>query len=114
MHAPGTMAQLARELKLSRLTVSSVLNNRYVERGISQETAARVRAYFRERGYVPSRQALDLRNPVRNSIGILHSGHFYSHVTEAFNQIVDHFNESSNRLEVMVVKPGAAKRGLQE
>ena len=109
-----SMGKVARELKLSRMTVSSIVNDRFRERGISDETAQRVRAYIQKRGYVPSRQALDLKNGVRDSIGVLYGGQLYSHVTEAFNLLTNRFNASPRRLELMVVKRGASAQGIRE
>ena len=109
-----SMGKVARELKLSRMTVSSIVNDRFRERGISDETAERVRAYIQKRGYVPSRQALDLKNGVRDSIGVLYGGQLYSHVTEAFNLLTNRFNASPRRLELMVVKRGASAQGIRE
>ena len=90
MPAPLTMEQIARELNLSRVTVSSVINDRFRERGISETTALRVRDYLAKRGYVPSRSAVDLRTGVRSALGILYGGRLYSHLIEAFNELVGH------------------------
>ena len=84
-----TMKQIASELGISRWTVSMILNNNAKRRGIASDTINRVQSYIKERGYVPSRQALDLRNGKKDSIGILYCGRLYSHLTEAFNRRVD-------------------------
>ncbi len=109
-----TMARIAEELGVSRYTVSSVVNGKARERGISQATVERVRTHLDERGYVPSRRARDLRSLPHNVVGVLHCGHLYSHVTEAFNLIVDSFTESPQRLEIMVVPPTELEAGVRE
>lgn len=114
MPQPLSMLQVARELDLSRLTVSSVVNGKARQRGISAGTAARVRQHLLRRGYVPSRPALGLRASTSDRVGILHSGRLYSHLTEAFNRLVDLYHASPQRLEIVVVPPAELVRGLQE
>jgi len=108
------MAELAEELGVSRYTVSSVVNGRARERGISQATVERIRQHLDERGYVPSRRALDLRSCPKDVVGVLHCGRLYSHLTEAFNLIVDSFTESPQRLEIMVVPSDELEAGVRE
>jgi len=108
------MAQLAEELGVSRYTVSSVVNGRAKERGISEATIKRIRTHLSERGYVPSRRALDLRSCPQDVVGVLHCGRLYSHLTEAFNLIVDSFTESPQRLEIMVVPRDELEAGIRE
>jgi len=109
-----TMAQIAEELGVSRFTVSSVINGRAEERRISRATVERIRAHLDERGYVPSRLAVDLRASPPNTVGILHTGRLYSHLTEAFNRIVDMFNDSPRRMEIMVVASRELGAGIRE
>jgi len=109
-----TMEQMARELRLSRMTVSSVVSGRTRERGISDATAARVRAHLARRGYVPSRSALDLRSGVRDALGLLYGGRLYSHLIEAFNELVGRSNQSRRRLETVIVNDGGASGGFRE
>jgi LacI family transcriptional regulator len=108
------MDQLARELDLCRMTVSSVVNGRYRERGIPEATAERVRVHLAARGYVPSRSAVDLRTGVRDALGILYGGRLYSHLIEAFNELVGGYNESGRRLETLVVGEDGVAAGLRE
>jgi DNA-binding LacI/PurR family transcriptional regulator len=82
------MAEIAAALGLSRHTVSSVLNGKARERRISPATEARVRAFLEQSGYVPVSHALALRSGrVRETVGILFCGHFYNHLTTAFDQL---------------------------
>jgi LacI family transcriptional regulator len=109
-----TMGEMARELGLSRLTVSSVVSGRFRERGISEATAVRVREHLAKRGYVPSRSAQELRTGVRDALGILYGGRLYSHLIEAFNEIVGRYNQSERRLETIIVPDGGAADGFRE
>jgi len=114
MPAGRTMQQIADDLGLSRLTVSSVVNGKAEERGISPATAQRVREHLQRVGYVPSRSAVDLRRGRRRSVGLLYTGQLYSHLTEAFNRFVDHVNSSAGTLEIMVTPPSELDRGIRE
>lgn len=109
-----TMQQLANELKLSRLTVSSIVNDKAQQRGIPQRTVQRVQDYLKRQGYVPSRQAVALRTGRRSAVGILHCGHLFSHLTEAFNLMVDEFSSQPEGLEIMVVPRERLVEGLRE
>jgi LacI family transcriptional regulator len=109
-----TMRKIAEELGLSRVTVSSVINNKARKRNISQSTVERVQTYLKTRGYVPSRQARELRMGNRNTTGILHCGHIYSHLTEAFNKLVDHFSNCPQGVEIVVVRREHLLDGLRE
>jgi LacI family transcriptional regulator/LacI family repressor for deo operon, udp, cdd, tsx, nupC, and nupG len=97
------MQALAGELGLSRLTVSSVVNGQAAARGISAATAARVQAYLRQRGFVPSRTAVRLRSGQPGGVGLLYCGRLYSHLVEAFNLMAHHFSQQPGGVELMVV-----------
>jgi DNA-binding LacI/PurR family transcriptional regulator len=109
-----TMDEIARDLGLSRVTISSVVNNNGLARGISEGTIQRVREYLLQIGFVPSRAATHLRSGATNCIGIFHSGGLYSHVTEAFNRITRGLSDSLRRVEIMIVPRGDIVEGLRE
>jgi LacI family transcriptional regulator len=96
-----TMAALAAELGLSRMTVSSVLNGHGAKLGFSAATIKRVREYLRTRGYVPSRYARGIRTQER-VVGILHMGKLYTHLGEAFNRLSEALAPTAAALEIMV------------
>lgn len=108
------MAGIAAELGLSRMTVSSVLNGMAEKRRISPETALRVKEYIVSRGYVPRRHAQELRRGRTGSVGILHSGNLYSHLTHACNRMCSLFSESPRRLELMVSPRENILEGIKE
>jgi LacI family transcriptional regulator len=112
--APATMQSVAAKLGLSRLTVSSVVNGKARQRGIAAATAERVRAYLKQSGFIPSRQATLLRAGKRESVGILYCGRLYSHLTEAFNLMVGRFADQPAGLELMVVRREDLEKGLVE
>jgi LacI family transcriptional regulator len=56
-----TIVQLSKELGLSIATISSVLNNRHIERRISPKTVKRVQEAARKIGYFPNISARQLR-----------------------------------------------------
>jgi len=65
------MSDIAAHLGLSRLTVSAVLNNRTEQVGISQETAARVRAAAAELGYHRNHLAVAMKTGRNRVIGCI-------------------------------------------
>ena len=109
-----TMKQIADELGLSRRVVSSVVNNKARERGVRAETEERVRAYLKQRGYVPSSHARGLRMGIRNTVGILYAGKLYSHLTEGFNRIISNFHQEDSGISVVLASPSDIESGLQD
>lgn len=108
------MQQIADELGLSRVTVSSVINGRDAQRGISPSTAQLVRQHVARRGYVPNRQAVSLRQGATGTVGVLYGGGLFSHLTEAFNRIVDTLSGGADPVELMIVRRGELLRGVRE
>ncbi|MCF8069430.1 MAG: LacI family transcriptional regulator [Desulfobacterales bacterium] len=108
-----TMQQLADELGLSRVTVSSVINGKGLQRNISQKTINRVKAYVKTRGFVPSQHARDLRLGSRAPVGIIHSGQLYSHLIEAFNLFNNYFSSQNLITEIVVVNRGNLVNGFK-
>jgi len=107
------MTQIASELGLSRLTVSSVLNRLEKERGVSKATAARFRAYVTRRGYVPAAHALRLRPSAHAVFGLLVDGRLYTHLYEALNTFADFAAKAPQRMEVVFCRPGDVTAGLE-
>lgn len=99
-----TMQDIAEELGVSRLTVSSVVNGKCKERNISEKTIERIESYLKQRGFVPSSHALALKNKNICTTGILCSGKLYSHLTEAFNQFTNYFIGHEQRVEIVFTK----------
>lgn len=108
------MKQIAKDLNLNRVTVSLVMNGHARVRGVSEQTEARVNEYLKKVGYVASRGAIALRTGKRAGVGILHSGHLYTHLTQAFNALTNTFSESPNGLEIVVRPSAAILDGLRE
>jgi len=109
-----TMQQIADALGLNRVTVSLVINGHAERRGVAAKTVERVNACLRETGYVPSREAVALRTGQRCGLGILHCGHLYSHVAQAFNLMVQACVSVSSGVEVVVRPPDGLLDGMRE
>ncbi len=109
-----TMAEASAELGLSRMTVSSVINNHARKRGISEKTILRVQEYMLSSGYAPYRCARDLKQGKTGAVGILHSGSLFSHLTDAYNRMCDFFSESPQRLELMAAPQGGTTEAVIE
>lgn len=102
-----TMQEIADELGLSRVAVSSVLNGKARERGISEATAERVRRHLEQIGFVPSSHARNLRGAEAGSIGVVYCGFLYSHLGRAYNHLVHALASRGLDIETHVV-PGHA------
>jgi DNA-binding LacI/PurR family transcriptional regulator len=109
-----TMQQIADDLGLSRMTVSKVINGRAQTGHVAPETEQRIRQYMDTVGYIRSRQALNLRSGTRSAYGIMHCAHLFSHLTEAFNLMIDRFVDSPQDVEIVVIKPDKLLEGLRE
>ncbi len=107
------MQDIANELGVSRLTVSSVINGKSLERNISQKTIDRIQDYLKLRGYVPSSHALALKNKNISTTGILCSGHLYSHLLEAFNIFTNHFISTNQAVEIVFTRHDQTNQSLK-
>ncbi|MDD2709455.1 MAG: LacI family DNA-binding transcriptional regulator [Verrucomicrobiae bacterium] len=108
------MQKIAEGLQLSRQTVSFVVNGKALQKGVPERTIQRVQEYIRRCGYVPSRQAVALRTGLRRGVGILHGGHLYSHLTDAFNQLTNQFSDLPEGLEIMLSSRQSTVQGMRE
>lgn len=70
------LKDIAGALGVSPATVSLCLNAGHTRYQISAETVRRVRAYAEKVGYIPDRNARNLRNGGRRCIGLLTNGHW--------------------------------------
>ena len=110
-----TLGAVCAELRLSARTVSSILNGLEAERGISDATARRVRAYAAEHGYIPDRNAVRTRGAKAAAFGLLiNSPLRHSHVLEAFNRFLDRALEYPGGMEPVFRTEGGLERGLAE
>ena len=111
---PSTLGQIARDLALNRATVSLVINGHAKTRGLSARTVERVHAYMRETGFVPSRDAVQLRTGQRSRTGILHCGGLYTHLTMAFNALTESLASADEGAEVVIKPRRAILDGLRD
>lgn len=109
-----TMRDIAKELGLSRVTVSVILNGRARKLGFAEKTIKRVENYLAKRGYVPSKYATELRAAPEKVVGLLHYGRLYSHLTDAFNRLIENISASGLKLEIMVVPEPEISYGIRE
>lgn len=66
-----SIADIARELNISKTTVSFILNKRAAEKRISPQLVERVEAFIKEVGYKPNPIAKSLRTGKTNIIGLM-------------------------------------------
>lgn len=112
-----TMAQMAKELNVSQVTVSAVVNKREKKQRVSEQTAKNIREYLDKRGYVQSKSALQVKNGAeQNTIGILFCGEFvhFSHLITALSYFSKAIGEKSGMVEITGITPEKIKDGLRE
>jgi LacI family transcriptional regulator, galactose operon repressor len=111
-----TMKDIVEEVGHSRRTVSSVLNGKAAERGISVKTAEKILDYVKKRGYVQSRSALMLRGVSRKSIGVLYAGSLYSSKIEAYNEFIHKIRvlHPEDSMEIYVDVENNISEGIKE
>ena len=114
MNKTITMQQIADELNLSRRAVSSIINDHGEKLGYSKETIQRVRMHMVRRGYVPSQQAVSLKKGKQNNVGVFHSFRLYSHLIEAFNQIVSLYEDAPGIMDILTVSHEHRVAGIRE
>ena len=103
------MQEIAAALGLHRRTVSAIVNGKARDRAISPTTERRVLDYLAKIGYVPSRQARDLRSghaQARHKVGILFGGQFHRHMTDAFRLLTRPLCRLPEHAEI-VIAPSA-------
>lgn len=67
------ISDISDKLKLSRVTVSAILNDRYRKLGISERTAEMVRKVAKDVGYLPNLNALSMKTGRSMTIGMISS-----------------------------------------
>ena len=84
-----TMSQMAKELNLSRRVVSAVANDNLGGIRVSDKTRKRIKEHLRDRGYVQSKSALQLRQGGQQElVSLLYCGKFVD--THALVEAMSH------------------------
>ena len=112
-----TMSQMAKELRVSRSVVSAVLNNNKGSVRVSDETRRRIKEHLRDRGYVQSKSALQLRQGGQQElVSLLYCGKFVdTHaLVEALSYLTAGVKETDNQVEIYGVDPAHLHDGLKE
>lgn len=81
------MLDIANKLSLSRSTISSVLNDKWREKNISEGTATRVLEYVEEIGYTPNLASLTLKGKISKDLAIILPLNCLEHQKKAFFDI---------------------------
>jgi LacI family transcriptional regulator len=109
-----TMQQVAEQLELSRMTVSSVINGLARERGVKKETEQRVRDFLKKIGYVPSIYARRLRKKDVPTIGVLHGGFLFSHLLDAYHQFTNALVSRDSAVDIVALPRPESREGLED
>ena len=116
MKKQPTMSQIADELKMSRMTVSTVINQRTDQFPVAPKTQKRIRDYLDKIGYVRNFHAMNLKKRPKDVLGVYYDGRFQvHHVTEAFNRMMQLTSNHPNMgIEIRVAPPEASKVAIAE
>lgn len=106
----ANMTEFAAALGLARSTVSYILNDRWKERNISPETAAKVHRFARETGFSPNSLARMINGKSYTDVAILLDRSLYSHHQEVFFRIINQLTSLQMRYMVFPVGSEAVNR----
>ena len=112
-----TMSQMAKELKLSRRVVSAVVNDNLGAIRVSDETRKRIKEHLRDRGYVQSKSALQLRNQDRvDTINLLYCGKFIDvdHLFSALGLMVADIKKTQGLVNICGVDVDNVQQSIEE
>lgn len=101
----ANMAEFAAELKLSRSTVSYILNGTWQKRNISPKTVQRVKDYARKVNFVPNFFGRAIRGDVQSDAALLLPVNAYAHHREAFFRLLNTLTAENLKYLVLPVSP---------
>ncbi len=101
----ANMAEFAAELKLSRSTVSYILNGTWQKRNISPKTVQRVKDYARKVNFVPNFFGRAIRGDVQSDAALLLPVNAYAHHREAFFRLLSTLTSEKLKYLVLPVSP---------
>lgn len=90
-----SMKDIAKELNISRTTVSNILNNKFEEYSYKQETIAKVIAKAKEMGYIPNNVATSLKTGETNTIAVVVpdiANDFYINIIKELEKLTNDIN----------------------
>jgi DNA-binding LacI/PurR family transcriptional regulator len=104
------MSEMARELGLSRCAVSYILNNKWRENHISEETAQRVLDFSAKSGFVPNPLSMALKGKVSVDTAILLPPNCLDHEKRAFFEFIRMIDGMGLTYMVLPLKGGGDSR----
>ncbi len=108
-----TMSKIAKELGLSRMAVSAVVNGKCKERGFSKKTEEKVNAYLRKKGFVPSKYASKLRKGETGGVGVLFNSEFYPMMMSSLERVLKELRKNDS-VEMIAVNNNDLRNGFEE
>ncbi len=112
-----TMAEVARNIGVSRNVVSAVINGRAEKLHISAGTQRKIQDYLEKSGYVKSKHAIRLQNGNRiDAPGILTCGPFalFPHLTKALHIMSESIKNKYGHVDILSIDVKDIKHGLKE
>ncbi len=109
-----SMEELAGKIKISRQTLSSIINGTWKEKRISKATYNKTMALIEQFGYVPQSSARQLSKTKDDTIGLIYHGNFFSHISKAVQYLNNYFYTEKVPVNLKMTSSLALKETIKE
>jgi len=109
-----SMEELAGKLKISRQTLSTIINGTWKEKRISEATYKKTMTLIDHYGYVPLSSARQLSKIKRETIGLIYHGNFFSHISNAVQYLNSYFYKEKIEASLKMTSSAALKDTIKQ
>ncbi len=109
-----SMEELAGKIKISRQTLSAIINGTWKEKRISEATYKRTMALIDQLGYVPHSSARHLSKKKKDTIGMIYHGNFFSHISKAVQFLNNYLYKEHIPVSLKMTSSLALKESVKE
>jgi len=109
-----SMEELAGKLKISRQTLSAIINDTWKAKRISEATYRKTMTLIEKYGYVPHSSAQHLSKTKRDIIGLIYHGNFFSHISKAVEYLNNYLFDEKIAVNLKMTSSGALKETVKE
>lgn len=108
------MEELAGKIKISRQTLSAIINGTWKEKRISEATYQRTMTLIDQLGYVPHSSARHLSKRKKDTIGMIYHGNFFSHISKAVQFLNNYLYKEHIPVSLKMTSSLALKESVKE
>ncbi len=109
-----SMEELAGKLKISRQTLSAIINDTWKAKRISEATYRKTMTLIDQYGYVPYSSAQHLSKTKRHTIGLIYHGNFFSHILTAVQYLNSYFYKEKIAVSLKMTSAATLKEAIKE